>query len=320
MILVVGNTTVDIHVRDVEELPTRGPDEFTASNLVFCKPATVATLGGNGANAAFVLATLGAPVSLHSAIGNDGFGQMAKQWLNQCGVDERGIQESETESTSTTVVLTDRELNRVAFHHLGVSQTFELTELVDDALSQADILLVCGYTLLPSLRPDGIASLLSKAKQAGTVTALDLGPAVGQPATLPELQPIFSAIDYLICNEHELMTCTDDDDLDGNIECLLEAGVQCVVIKRGKRGVVIGNGQNADRIEISAYPVKVRSTVGAGDAFNAGFLYGVQQGWNLSASARFGNACAALVVCSNRGILGCPTCDIVEETIRRGGI
>ena len=66
----------------------------------------------------------------------------------------------------------------------------------------------------------------------------------------------------------------------------------------------------------AAFPVTVTSTVGAGDAFNAGLLYQLRLGRPLEEAVRYGNAVAALVISSGQGILGCPTLDQVNEFLR----
>ena len=67
------------------------------------------------------------------------------------------------------------------------------------------------------------------------------------------------------------------------------------------------------KVELAAFQVDAVHTIGAGDTFNAGFLFGLVQGWETPAAVRFGQAAAALVVSSPRGVLGAPRRADVEE-------
>ena len=70
---------------------------------------------------------------------------------------------------------------------------------------------------------------------------------------------------------------------------LLARGPQMVVVKRGSRGVLLVS-EGAAR-EIPAYHVPVLDTTCAGDAFAAGFLAGLAEGWPVDA-APLGDAAA----------------------------
>ena len=70
-------------------------------------------------------------------------------------------------------------------------------------------------------------------------------------------------------------------------------------------------------VDVPAFAVKANISIGAGDAFNAGFLYGVRQGWPPEQALRFGNAVAALTVASDRGVLGSPSLADVEAFLER---
>ena len=81
-------------------------------------------------------------------------------------------------------------------------------------------------------------------------------------------------------------------------------------MKRGEAGASI-RGANGD-VDVPGFRVGAKASVGAGDAFNAGFLYGVHQDWPPEQAIRFGNAVAALVVAGEQGVLDSPTLAQVE--------
>jgi sugar/nucleoside kinase (ribokinase family) len=134
---------------------------------------------------------------------------------------------------------------------------------------------------------------------------------------MAELQPLLTQTDYLLANTHELSVLTGAPDWESSAAGLLEAGARFVVIKRGEEGASL-RGQDV-RIDTPGFAVKTHISVGAGDAFNCGFLYGAQQGWPPEQALRFGNAVAALVVASDRGVLGAPSLAGVEAFLDERG-
>lgn len=313
MFVVIGSATVDFFISGLEHIPSFGGDEFHSDNLTYCNQPLKIVLGGNGANSAYVLATLGASVSLNSIVGNDKAGDMVFDWLAERNVELHALKRSANHATSTNTVVTDATLNRISFFHAGACDNFKSDDVPMDTLPKAKIVLLTGYTLFPQLRPEGYLSILTTAHQAGTITALDIGPAIAQPVKLAELTPLLPYTDYLIANTHELATCIDNRDLETGIAQLLDAGATYVVVKQGKDGAQIRSKDL--NIHEPGFDVNARFTVGAGDSFNAGFLYGIKQGWPPHKAVRFGNATAALVVSSAQGVLGCPTVEQVETLI-----
>ncbi|MFN8486942.1 MAG: carbohydrate kinase family protein [Caldilineaceae bacterium] len=315
MFVIIGTANVDLLVSGFAKMPGGGGDEFTTSNLVFCDAPLQLVLGGNGGNCAYVLGGLGAPTALCSAVGQDELGALVCNWMVERHVDLSGLVRHAQRATAFTTIVMDNALNRLAFHHPGALAALTYEDLPSSLLQKADVVLVTGYTILPGLRPDGFARALAEAKHHGAITAVDIGPAIGEPAQLAELHPLLPAIDYLIANRHELAVCTGTEDVEEGARRLLQAGARCLVIKLGKAGAAIRTA--ATQTLVAGFTVETRSTVGAGDAFNAGLLYGLQQGWPLEKAVRFGNAVAALVVSSERGILGSPALSQVETFLRK---
>jgi sugar/nucleoside kinase (ribokinase family) len=109
-----------------------------------------------------------------------------------------------------------------------------------------------------------------------------------------ELLPL---ADYFLPNEDEARALTGEAQPRRQAERLIEAGARTVVIKRGERGVFVLSGDEA--FELPAPPVEVVEPSGAGDAFAAGLILGVLEGWELERSVRFasvigGSACTEL--------------------------
>lgn len=315
MFVIIGTANVDLIVSGFDKMPVVMGDEFTTSSLVFCEDPLQLVLGGNGGNCAYVLAGLGAPTALCSAVGTDELGRIVQGWLQTQGVDLAGLLRNPQRATAFTTIVSDHSRNRLAFHHSGALAAFAFADIPGALLRTADVVLATSYTIMPGLRPAGWRQALALAQQQGAITAVDIGPAIGQPAQLAELHELMPYVDYWLTNRHELAVCTDQAELTAGAKALLAAGARTVVVKLGQGGAAVYRPN--EQWTVPAFAVEVRSTVGAGDSFNAGFLYGLQQGWPLSSAVRFGNAVAALVISAERGILGCPALASVEAFLQQ---
>ncbi len=79
------------------------------------------------------------------------------------------------------------------------------------------------------------------------------------------------------------------------IENLLSHGPRAVLEKRGARGARV-HLASGEKMDAPGFPVEVYNILGAGDAFAAGFIYGIVHEWDFVRAARLGNACGAIVV------------------------
>lgn len=86
---------------------------------------------------------------------------------------------------------------------------------------------------------------------------------------------------------------------------MLKKGVEVVVVKMGEKGSYVKTREES--FETASYPVKTISTVGAGDAFDAAFLFARSNGRNLRLAAKFANLVAAYGVTKIGCIPGIPS-------------
>ena len=91
----------------------------------------------------------------------------------------------------------------------------------------------------------------------------------------------------------------------------LARNVELVVAKLGADGALLAD--RSGRLEIPALPVQVVDTTGAGDSFNAGFIYGyILEGGSKAEALRFANACGAIAVTRVGGASSVPAASEVE--------
>ena len=316
MFLVIGSVTADLLVQSDAPLPQLGDDGFRSSNLVFTAAPLTIALGGNGGISAYVAAGLGIPTALCGAVGQDLLGDALVNWLQARNVNLTGLSRSASHATSTSTILVTDTANQVVFHHLGSSAHARYAEMVNGLLDGAEVLLATSFSILSQWRAGGFALALARVHANGGITALDVGPAIGLPVTLAELTPLLTAVDYLIGNSHELAALTGAADWPNAAAQVLAAGAARVVIKQGAEGSALWT--QTEKIHVPAFPVAAKISVGAGDSFNVGFLHALRQGQSLAEALRFGNAVAALVITSPRGILDSPNLAQVETFLKEG--
>lgn len=110
-------------------------------------------------------------------------------------------------------------------------------------------------------------------------------------------------------------------DVNESVSRLLKRGPEVLLLKTGSDGCIIQYGDGSEPEHAKGFPVEIINTLGAGDAFASGLLYGVINGWNWHTSARFGNACGAIVVTKHGCANFMPTLDEVKEFVaEKGGL
>jgi len=310
-VVVAGSTTVDLFIAGADHLPTLAGDGFRTDNLAWCSAPLRMVVGGNGANSAYVLGRLGATVRLASAIGRDPLGDLMAGWLAAAGVDLALLARRDDSATSTTAVVTDDAQHQIAFHHAGAYATTAPADLTAGWDVGLAALLITSFPLMTGLRGAGYAAMLHAAKARGAITAVDIGPAIGQAATLDEMRPLLPLIDYLIGNEHELAVYAGS--VDSAVAASLAGGAAHVIVKRGAAGAGVYTAAGA--FDVPALRVAVRQTVGAGDAFDAGLLWALVNGHDIAAAVRWGHVTAAGVVMTEDGVLGAPDADQVAALL-----
>jgi ribokinase len=293
-LLVVGGATLDLVLPRVPRLPAWPRHaEFTAGNLVLLREPPIMTLGGNGANAAYVAARCGARVTLHTVLGDDPPGAWVRARL-----EDAGCRVCATPArTAVNVTAASARGARATFFHATPAPA-PVGRWPAPAPSW---LLVCGWPHPPL---PAVARLCAAAKRRAARTALDAGPILGRPWPLVALRPVFAALDLLIVNEHELLRLTRSATPRAGLARIRRGFAGDVIVKRGAEGALWLPAGRAEPRRIAGRRVHARNTIGAGDTFNGALLAALDRGAAFPAALRFACATAASVVRSARGVLG----------------
>jgi sugar/nucleoside kinase (ribokinase family) len=170
------------------------------------------------------------------------------------------------------------------------------TDLIDPQLLHTTRHIHVGsYFWQTALQP-GLPALFAAARKRGVTTSLDTQ--WDPSGAWSGLAPILSATDILMPNEAEACAIAATADWHQALEILAQQ-VPTVALKRGGEGAIAKQG--IILAEATAPTVSVIDAVGAGDSFDAGFVYGMLADWPLERSLRFAVACGT---CSTRATGG----------------
>ena len=246
------------------------------------------------------LARLGLSMALSSCLPDDPLGLFVEDALHRAGVETASIQKiAGTLGGIGVYALLFGSRKRPLIHRLPTHPLWPTEFAPDevDRLLDARILHQGGYLHFREAWHGATRDLFKAACARGLITSLDPQfPLFTLPTPwMPALADVLPDVDLLFCDEGEARCITGNDDLDSAARILLDAGAKIVVIKQGAAGSTIyqpGSQFHQTAIVLGA----VEDTIGAGDAYDAGFLYGTLQGWSLEACALFASVAAGFTV------------------------
>ncbi len=247
------------------------------------------TLGSSSAIVAHNLATLGASVRFIARMGNDELGRIALERLAESGVDlSRIVYAEEATSTGVTVLLHHGERRRILTYP-GTMSEMTRADLDFDYLAASRHFHLSSLFLQRALAPD-LPALFRDLKRSGLTISLDTN---DDPDDVwgGVLDDLLDYVDVLLPNDAEACRIARRDTVDEALEVLSER-VPCIAAKCASRGALVQTGKELFRIpSVAVHPV---DTIGAGDSFDAGFLYAYLRGLDPRECATAGNIAGAL--------------------------
>lgn len=275
------------------------------------------TAAGSVGYCAVDLARLGLKVSLLSSVADDVFGHWIVQELKKEGIDTQAIRLEKISASGIGVYMLlfgsrKRPLTgRLATHPPWPAN---LSPQARQHLLRARLLHCGGYLHYPQMWGAPTEKLYRLAKRHGLITSLDTQfPLVPVEGTWMHcFGNLLQDVDILFTDEGEAGSITGEKILEDAANKLLAAGPRLVVIKQGAQGALLAS--QTETIRQPALPVaEVVDSIGAGDAFDAGVLYGELAGWKLKETAHFAAATASLTLGGMGGTQTAPTLDQVRK-------
>ncbi len=302
-VLVVGELNVDLIMDEIEKFPEIGK-EVLAHQMTL-------TLGSSSAIFASNISSLGARVAFIGKIGNDKFGEIVIENLKDKHVDTSMIKMDEYHGTGATVILNINE-DRANTTYPGAMEYLTTDDISRDDLKKARHLHFSSYFLQPGMW-QGLGGLFREAKNLGLTTSFDMQWDPLEKWNLDFLD-VLPNVDVFLPNERELMQLTGKSNLDVAIESI-KMHTNILAIKRGNKGSLIHN-----KNQLIALPpflnTQVIDAIGAGDSFNAGFIYKFINGKDVAECQRFGNLTGAVSTTAAGGIAAFRDYEIFKRTAK----
>jgi ribokinase len=283
-VCVVASYAVGLSM-DVDRFP--GPGETRIGSGFAQGP------GGKGSNQAIQASRLGAAVSLVACVGDDDYGSAALDlWRNE-GISTEHVTVTGHQPTGVGFIMVDRSGQNSIAIDPGANNSLE-PAAIDDAHAAFERSAVCLVQL--EIPIASAAHALKKAKEAGCVTVLNPAPAQPLPTE------VWRYVDVITPNEGEAAVVLGLEGAPKDMgERLLERVNLAAVVTLGEKGsLVLDKRGTAERVP--AFPVAVRDTTGAGDAFTGAFGVRLAQGGDVAEAARWGSAAGALA-CTVPGVV-----------------
>ncbi len=245
------------------------------------------SIGGNAANFAVSISSLGLEVELVSAIGHDIFTQEILACLSNKKIKKK-IDVFKEENCYSNIFL-KKAAERAIISNKGCMLKLTsgfIWKKISKKLKENDIVFFGGYYHLTGMHK-GFIKLLEKIKRKGAIVAFD--------ATFDENGKwdvsFLRMVDYFFLDFKEFEKITNSKKISKGIKFLFEKGAKRIILKMGKRGA----GFFSPNKTLFAKAVNVNSlnSTGAGDAFNAGFIYGLIRGYCDYACLKIANFVAA---------------------------
>jgi sugar/nucleoside kinase (ribokinase family) len=297
-IVLAGTVVLDI-VHMIEAWPAEEQIAFVRE--------TIHAPGGPPHNAAAGLIKLGAefPVTLIGVIGTDAHGDTFIEKAKAYGLDTSHMRRVSSVGTDVTEVMTSMATGRRTFFvHPGANATLTSEQLMP-ADDTGKIYYLGSPVISRSLdASDGWRTILREVKNRGYKTAMELCPV---PADLQRTHtlPCLPLLDYFVINDSEAeilsgLPISKHGQFNAALataaaQKLLDLGVNVLVSIHHPEGAIAlrKDGMSAYAPSVNVPKQDIIGTVGAGDAFYAGMLFGLHEGWPLDQCLALANASAA---------------------------
>jgi ribokinase len=258
------------------------------------------TCGGSAANTAIGLARLGCKVGFIGKVGADREGDLLLKDFLAEGVDTAGTIRTDQGTSGSVMGFVDKKGARALYINSGVNDTITLNEVNAIYASRAQFLHLTSFVGETSFQTQ---KRLLDAIPTNVKVSFDPGALYARKG-YAAVEPILRKTYVFMPNAIELELLTGKLDYCKAADLMVGQGVKIVAVKLGAKGCYVTDGRERHLIE--ALKVNVMDTTGAGDAFCAGFLYGLINEKDLEECSRLGNFVASRCIMQMGARAGLP--------------
>jgi len=292
-VLVFGDVCVDLILSGGDVVPEFGQKEKLIGDYSL-------EMGGSATIFACQTAKLGLRTVVVGKAGTDQFGDLVCKTLQEAGVSLAHVQRTDQVKTGMTVAINKGD-DRAMLTYIGTIDAMDVADLEETLLDSVRHLHIGSYYLIKKLQPHYLA-YIQRLKRNGATISLDTNwdPEEKWDSGIWDIIPL---VDMIFPNENEAMALTGESTAEKAIAKLCEH-VPLVAVKKGRDGAVLHAGGQV--FDVPAIDVVKIDAVGAGDSFDAGFVFGFLSGMDVERSARAGCICGSLNARAAGGTKGQP--------------
>jgi sugar/nucleoside kinase (ribokinase family) len=263
-VLCAGIIVADHVCHPVSHVPAAGELVMTDKMLL--------TIGGCAANVAVDLVKMGVAATVVGRVGSDVFGRIVADMLREHGVDTSAIKTTDGADTSQTLIVNVAGQDRRFIHTFGANAVLRASDIPLEKVNQCKVLYLGGYLVMPKIVQDELVAVFAAARQSGAKTVLDVV-VPGPGEYLSRLDRLLPHVDVFLPNNHEAALMTGESDPLKQAEALRRLGAKTVIITMGGDGSLLVS--DTVRLRAGVFSVPFVDGSGGGDAFDAGFIYGM---------------------------------------------
>ncbi len=294
-LLVIGEINPDL-VLTGDVTPAFGQVEKMVDNATL-------SIGSSSCIFACGVARLGLKVAFIGKTGDDEFGRFMRAQMAAREIDVSGVVVDPAIKTGLSVILS-RGNDRAILTYSGSISEMRPEDIDFSLFSQARHLHLGAFFMLSQLRPH-VGEIFRRARSMGLTTSIDTNYDPDEQWA-GGLDGALAEADIFLPNETELIAISHSRDVDTALE-KLAAGGRVVAVKLGAQGGAAR--QAVQTVRAPALHVPIADTTGAGDSFDAGFIYGWLKHWGLERSLQLACACGSLSTHALGGTNAQPTLD-----------
>jgi len=269
--------------------------------------------GGSGFNTSITLKKLGARVLHVGKIGTDPFGQLAMGYIEKAGLDTELVEIDSGLQTGFFLIVATPTGQRTMFGQRAANASAFDLKRIQSFLPSINWLHISGYTLMNNGQWEIIRQVVDAAHAKGIKISLD--PGVCTVNTVKSrIMEILPYMELFFPSQNELQGLVGSQSVENGIKQLLHLGVNAVVYKMGQQGSQYFDASKHFHQPAIHSDLPIQDTTGAGDCFDAGFLFGSMHGLDISDCLMLGNLIAYSLITSPHGMLDiCQKSDIWED-------
>jgi sugar/nucleoside kinase (ribokinase family) len=301
-VITIGELFIDEVLSGFQSLPKLGEESFARK--------LHREVGGGAAITACGLARLGVSVAVLGAVGKED-GEWVVKRLESRGVSCEGLEYDAGEPTGLTVSVSTRE-DRAFFSYYGANRLLENLLRNPSTLRIAMKARHVHFACAPDSELD--ADLLAKLRGARCRISVDVQSHMSW-LTRTESLTLLRHCDVFFPNEREAEWISGEEGTPRILRSLREKGIRGVGLKLGGKGAALL--WRRKELLTDPFPIEPVDTTGAGDCFNAGFIYAWLRGRSPQAALETANICGALSTRKAGGIAGFPSPDELRDSATR---